>query len=122
MDENLKIKATEVIQDIYRKTLLDKAVDCIQEHFDNTDEFILIKIESDFLVVGYLSYYTEEGIFSDAGQFQGLTEENIGEPCEYWKTVFSIEADGSLIECESSNYDPCEHPEWERINQNDDEI
>ncbi len=117
MDENLRVKATEAIQEIYKEALFKKAIACIETSYPNTGEYVLRSIENDSIVVGYLSYYTEEGILTPYSEQLGLTEADIGEPCEYWEMVLAIDDDGSVYECQTGNNSPDKHPEWERISK-----
>lgn len=115
MDQKLGPWTLELIDEVYKQRLLRKATEVIQGTYPNTGEFVLEEIGNDCLVVGYLSYYTEEAILTDYSESLGLTEEDIGEPCEYWTMVLAIEPDGSLIEYSTANDRLEKHPQWERI-------
>jgi hypothetical protein len=101
--------------EIYKQTLLAKAIKQIQNSNPSTGEFVLRELCADHLVVGYLTYYTEEGVCNDFGESLGLTEDDIGEPCEYWEMTLSIELDGSVVECFSGTDAVWNHPNWARI-------
>lgn len=117
MDENLQLEAVQTIQEIYKDTLFKKAIACIETSYPNTGEYVLRQLDSDQIVVGYLSYYTEEGVLTPYSEQLGLTEADIGEPCEYWEMVLAIDDDGSVYECQTGNQSPDKHPEWERISR-----
>ncbi len=93
--------------------LLNKAAEYIQDHFPpETDEFIFLEsIDEQHFKVGYLQYYTEEGIYSH----DDLTEEDIGKPCGYWEMRLEIDSNGDVSEGSYGNYDPDEHPNWQQI-------
>lgn len=119
-NEILRQKAIEAVVEIYRQVLLEKAIAAIQSSFPNTDHFILVgKISQDVFDVGYMSYYTEEAVLTDYSESIGLTEDDIGKPCEYWVSTMAIDDDGSVYECYSGNANPDDHPNWEQILEND---
>lgn len=105
------------VQAVYRSILIDRAIEQIRNSNPATGEYVLIEwsIDQEYIVMGYLTYYTEEGILNDWGEKMGLTEEDIGKPCEYWEMTLSIEPNGEVVECYTGNYAIDKHPNWQEI-------
>ncbi|BAZ50146.1 hypothetical protein NIES4103_27600 [Nostoc sp. NIES-4103] len=93
--------------------LVNEAVDQIYGSNPNVDCFVIVEWnpQQSRFKIGYLTYFTEESVFSEVGQWQGLTEENIGMPCQYWVEQFEYE-NGELIGGAYEVFDKESHPLW----------
>jgi len=87
----------------------------IREHDPTADDFYLVSAEMEedewVLMVGCLTYFTDETVGSDVAEYYGYTDEDIDTPSGHWQIQVIVLPDGGAYTTAYNNLDLSEHPD-----------